>query len=153
MAPVPERARHDRTLYKHEFRYRVRSHECDRQGVVHNAKYLEMLEVARIEYCRDVLQIPIDAGTFAQHHKFFFVHNAMDYYSPAVFDEPLLILTRVARLGKTSVTIEQIIESERDGRRVLEAEAVMVAVEVGSDRPIDLDPELRQRVRDWEGHE
>jgi acyl-CoA thioesterase FadM len=112
-----------------------------------------MLEVARIEYCRDVLQIPIDAGTFAQHHKFFFVHNAMDYYSPAVFDEPLLILTRVARLGKTSVTIEQIIESERDGRRVLEAEAVMVAVEVGSDRPIDLDPELRQRVRDWEGHE
>lgn len=147
---LPERARHDRSLYKHEFRYRVRSHECDRQGVVHNAKYLEMLEIARVEYCRDILNIPIDAGTFATHHKFFFVRNAMDYFSPAVFDEPLLILTRIAGLGKTSVTIEQIIESERDGRRILEADAVMVSVDETTDRPIELDPELRRRVEQWE---
>jgi YbgC/YbaW family acyl-CoA thioester hydrolase len=151
MPALPERARHDRAQYRHEFRYRVRSHECDRQGVVHNAKYLEMLEVARIEYCRDVLHIPIDAGTFAEHHKFFFVRNAMDYYSPAVFDEPLVILTRVAKLGKSSVTIEQIVESERDGRRILEAEAVMVSVDERTDRPIDLDPELRARAEEWEG--
>lgn len=153
MTALPDRARHDRAVYRHEFRYRVRSHECDRQGVVHNAKYLEMLEVARIEYCREVLQIPMDRGTFADHHKFFFVHNAMDYYSPAVFDEPLVVLTRIANLGRTSVTVEQIVESELDHRRVVEATAVMVSVDERSDRPTDLDPELRRRVLEWEGHE
>ena len=150
MPDLPERARYDRELYKHQFRYRVRSHECDRQGVVHNAKYLEILEVARIEYCREVLEIPIDATTFVGHHKFFFVHNSMDYYTPAVFDEALLVLTRIAKLGKSSVTIEQIIESESSGKRILEATAVMVSVDETSDRPIDLDPGLRKRALEWE---
>jgi YbgC/YbaW family acyl-CoA thioester hydrolase len=147
---LPARARHERSLFRHEFQYRVRSHECDRQRVVHNARYLEILEIARIEYCRDVLKLPIDPETFVGHHKFFFVRNAMDYFSPAVFDEPLLVLTRISKLGTTSVTIEQIIESVLDGRRVLEAEAIMVSVDPATDRPIDLDIQLRQRAEGWE---
>jgi acyl-CoA thioesterase FadM len=109
-----------------------------------------MLEIARIEYCREALEIPIDAGTFVEHDKYFFVRNALDYFSPAIFDEPLLILTRVATLGRTSVTIEQVIESERDRRRILEAEAVMVSVDPKTNRPIDLDPILRKKVVAWE---
>jgi YbgC/YbaW family acyl-CoA thioester hydrolase len=137
--------------FKHLFRYRVRSHECDRQGVVHNAKYLEMLEVARIEYCREVLQIPMDAGTFASHHKFFFVRNAMDYFSPAQFDDELVIMTRVSKVGRTSVALEQIIDDATTGRRVLEAEAVMVSVDEATNIPKEIDPTLRELAERWEG--
>src|SRR4051812_36392541 len=110
--------------YSYTTEYRVRSHECDRQGVVHNARYLEILEIARIEFCRDVMQIPMDSGTFASHHKFFFVRNAINYFAPAQFDEELIIYTRVSKIGRTSVGLEQIINRKQSNTRVLECESV-----------------------------
>ncbi len=125
---------------------RVRSHECDRQGVVHNARYLEMLEIARIEFCRDVMMIPIDHDTFAHHHKFFFVRNALNYFSPARFDDQLIIYTRVASVGKTSITLEKIINMLSDGKRMVECESVMVSVDEKTDQPKEIDAELRKRI-------
>lgn len=132
--------------YVHSMPYRVRSHECDRQGVVHNARYLEMLEIARIEFCRDVMKIPIDHDTFAHHHKFFFVRNALNYFSPARFDDQLIIYTRVASVGNTSITLEQIINMDSDGKRMVECESVMVSVDEKSDQPKEIDAELRNRI-------
>jgi acyl-CoA thioester hydrolase len=131
--------------FSHKTPYRVRSHECDRQGVVHNSRYLEMLEVARIEFCRDVLNIPMDAGTFAQHHKFFFVRNALNYFSPAQFDNELVIYTRISKIGKTSITMEQIM-NRKDGKRILECESVMVSVDEKTDEPKEIDEDIRKRV-------
>jgi YbgC/YbaW family acyl-CoA thioester hydrolase len=132
--------------YTYSTPYRVRSHECDRQGVVHNSRYLEMLEVARIEFCRDVAGIPMDHGTFAQHHKFFFVRNALNYFSPAQFDDELVIYTRVSNIGRTSIALEQIMNHKVSGRRILECESVMVSVDELTDRPKELDAALRQRL-------
>src|SRR5690348_10155645 len=123
------------TDYGHQFSYRVRSHECDRQGIVHNARYLEMLEIARIEFCRDVLKIPMDSGTFATHHKFVFVRNAMNYFSPAKFDDDLVIYTRISKIGTTSVSLEQIMNKADTGNRMLEAEAVMVLLDDALNEP------------------
>ena len=143
----------DDKLFHHSFHYRVRSHECDRQGVMHNAKYLEVLEIARIEFCRDVLHFPIDPWTFVHHHKFFFVRNAMDYFSPVLFDEEMTIWTRVSKIGRTSVTMEQIINSPRDGRRILECEAVMVSVDPDTNTPTELTDALKARVRTQDGYD
>jgi acyl-CoA thioester hydrolase len=132
--------------FKHSTPYRVRSHECDRQGVVHNSRYLEMLEVARIEFCRDVLKIPMDAGTFAQHHKFFFVRNALNYFSPAQFDNELAIYTRISKVGKTSIAMEQIMNLASDGRRILECESVMVSIDEKTNEPKEIDKEIRDQI-------
>jgi acyl-CoA thioester hydrolase len=132
--------------YSHITPYRVRSHECDRQAVVHNSRYLEMLEVARIEFCRDVLGIPMDAGTFATHHKYFFVRNAINYFHPAQFDDELLIYTRASKIGRTSVALEQIMNRKRDDKRILEAESVMVHVDVTTNQPIDVPEEIRNTL-------
>ncbi|HYM20456.1 MAG TPA: thioesterase family protein [Candidatus Kapabacteria bacterium] len=132
--------------YSYSTPYRVRSHECDRQGVVHNSRYLEMLEVARIEFCRDVLKIPMDAGTFAQHHKFFFVRNAINYFNPARFDNELLIYTRIPKIGKTSITMEQLMNRVFDGKRILECESVMVSVDEKTDEPKEIDSDIRKRI-------
>ncbi len=140
------RTEYNETDYLYTTDYRIRSHECDRQGVVHNSRYLEILEVARIEFCRDVLKIPMDAGTFASHDKFFFVRNAVNYFSPAQFDEELLIYTRVPKIGRTSVMIQQIINRKSDGSRILECESVMVSVDERTNKPKDIDEELRKQI-------
>lgn len=121
--------------------------------MVHNARYLEILEIARIEFCRDVLHIPIDATAFVDHHKFYFVRNALDYFSPATFDEELTVWTRVSKIGRTSVTMEQIVNSPLDGRRVLECEAVMVSVDPLTNTPIELTPQMKERVRAQDGYD
>ncbi len=140
------RTEYNEADYSYTTNYRVRSHECDRQGVVHNSRYLEILEVARIEFCRDILKIPMDAGTFASHHKFFFARNAVNYFSPAQFDEELVIYTRVPKIGKTSVMIQQIINRVKDGSRILECESVMVSVDEKTNEPKDIDESLRKLI-------
>lgn len=132
--------------YHYSTDYRVRSHECDRQGVVHNSRYLEILEVARIEFCRDVVGIPMDSGTFAHHNKFFFVRNAINYFLPAQFDDEIIIYTRASKVGRTSLTLEQIMNRKRDSKRILEAESVMVYVDEVTNEPKELSLELRSKL-------
>jgi acyl-CoA thioester hydrolase len=132
--------------YRYSTDYRVRSHECDRQGVVHNSRYLEILEVARIEFCRDVVGIPMDSGTFAHHNKFFFVRNAINYFLPAQFDDEIIIHTRAAKVGRTSVTLEQIMDRKRDNKRILEAESVMVYVDEATNQPKEVETWMRERI-------
>lgn len=139
-------------LFHHSVHHRVRSHECDRQSVVHNARYLEILEVARIEFCRDVLNLPIDVGTFVEHHKYHSVRNALDYFYPARFDEELVIFTRVSKVGRTSITFEQIINSPVDGRRVVEGEAVMVSIDPITNEPSPIADALKDLIRAQEGY-
>ncbi len=131
--------------FNHSFQYRVRSHECDRQGIVHNARYLEILEVARIEFVRKILKTPIDAGSFVTHDKYFTVRNAIDYFAPARFDEELVVLTRVAKLGRTSITFEQVINGKSDGRRVIECESVVVHVDPVTNEPLPV-PDSQRRL-------
>lgn len=138
----------DPRRFRHTYQHRVRSHECDRQFVVHNARYLEMLEVARVEYTRDVLELPIDAAIFATHHKFFFVKNYLDYYEPAVFDAELTIVTRVSNIGKTSIEMEQIIQ--RGDATLVECISVMVFVGDQTNLPQFVPDEYRDRVRAYE---
>jgi YbgC/YbaW family acyl-CoA thioester hydrolase len=140
------RTEYNEADYSYITPYRVRSHECDRQGVVHNSRYLEILEVARIEFCRDILKIPMDTETFASHHKFFFVRNAVNYFSPAEFDEELVIYTRVPKIGKTSVMIQQIMNRKSDDSRILECESVMVSVDEKTNEPKEIDEELRKQI-------
>jgi YbgC/YbaW family acyl-CoA thioester hydrolase len=121
--------------YHYSTDYRVRSHECDRQGVVHNSRYLEILEVARIEFCRDIVGIPMDSRTFAHHNKFFFVRNAINYFLPAQFDDEIIIYTRAARVGR-----------KRDDKRILEAESVMVYVDEATNEPKEVEPWMRERI-------
>jgi len=129
--------------FSHSFIYRIRSHECDRQGIVHNARYLEILEVARIEFVRKILKTVIDAGSFVSHDKYFTVRNAIDYFSPARFDEDLVILTRISKIGRTSITFEQLINAKADGRRVIECESVMVHVDPVTNEPLKIPEKYR----------
>ena len=77
----------------------------------------------------------------------------MDYFSPVLFDEEMTIWTRVSKIGRTSVTMEQIINSPRDGRRILECEAVMVSVDPDTNTPTELTDTLKARVRAQDGYD
>lgn len=88
----------------HEQRLRVRYEETDTMQVVYYGKYFSWLEVGRMGLLRDLglayrdwrkrgLRIPV-------------VQAQADYKSPARFDDEVLVKTRVARMGTSSIRFE-----------------------------------------------
>lgn len=88
----------------HESKLRVRFEETDTMQVVYYAKFLVWMEVGRVNLMRDIglpyrdwedkgLGIPV-------------VQAHADYRASARFDDEILVKTRVASIGKSSIRFE-----------------------------------------------
>ncbi len=88
----------------HDTLIRVRYEETDQMGVVYYAKFLTWFEVGRVALLRDVgfgysewvkkdLEFPV-------------VQAHADYKSSARFDDEVLVKTRIASIGNTSIRFE-----------------------------------------------
>ena len=88
--------------FKFSYRLRVRWGECDAQGIVFNAQYMNFIEVAQAEYFRglglrlysDELRTRFDLAT---------VKSTLEYMAPARVDDMLDIFVRVSRIGRASI--------------------------------------------------
>jgi acyl-CoA thioester hydrolase len=83
---------------------RVRWAECDPQNVVFNARYFEYFDVGSTEYWRATgLRYPEDL--LAAGGDLFAVKATAEFHAPARYDDELLVRTRVARLGRSSLRL------------------------------------------------
>ncbi|MBE0645212.1 MAG: acyl-CoA thioesterase [Bacteroidetes bacterium] len=135
--------------FRHRFPLRVRFHHVDRMNVVHNLQYFYFFEEARIEYIRE-LGLPMDEQTFLSHDRFFIVRNVCDYFSPAMFDEQLTVLTRIMQVRNTSIMFEHV-AVKADGTPAARAEHVFVHVDIEKNLPSRVPEHLRERIRIFEG--
>jgi acyl-CoA thioester hydrolase len=88
----------------HEERVRVRYEETDMMGVVYYAKFLVWLEVGRISLMRDIGFAPGDWDKRGIH--FPVVQAHADYKASARIDDQILIKTKVAHVGNSSLRFE-----------------------------------------------
>lgn len=86
----------------HEQKLRVRYEETDTMGVVYYAKFLVWMEVGRVALFRDV------GFEYAKWHglQFPVVQAHADYKASARFDDEVLVKTRVAHIGNSSIRFE-----------------------------------------------
>ena len=125
------------------FRYylRVRYQDCDAQHVVFNSRYSEYADLVSFEFMRAALPRPTDGfdGTFELQT----VRQAIEWRSPARFDDVLEIAAWVSRIGTTSLTLST--EMRRAGEVAVLATSETVYVHVDpktfTKRPIA--PEMR----------
>lgn len=139
----------DLSLFRHSVYGRVRSHEVDRLGIVHNAVYLYWLENARIEYWREC-GLPIDQQTFVTKHRFVLAHLDIDYLWAARFDEEYWVLTRTTFIKNSSFGVEQIIKSADENFYVV-ANAILVNLNPATWRPQRVSDAFRTLIREYEG--
>ena len=92
---------------KKDFRFkhtlRVRWGECDAQGIVFNAQYMNYIEVAQAEYFRN-LGMRHYSEEVRQRFDLATVKATLEYAAPTRVDNLLDIYTRVSRLGNSSIT-------------------------------------------------
>jgi acyl-CoA thioester hydrolase len=88
----------------HEQKLRVRYEETDTMGVVYYAKFFVWMEVGRVSLFRD-----IDFGYkewVRREVEFPVVQAHADYRASARFDDEVLVKTRVATVGNSSIKFE-----------------------------------------------
>ena len=81
---------------------RVRYAECDAQEVVFNAKYVEYIDVAVMEYFRAVFgdyRNLLEKGMDTQ-----VVNVSVSWKAPATFDDVLALEFELKKIGTTSIT-------------------------------------------------
>jgi len=88
----------------HEQQLRVRYEETDTMGVVYYAKFFVWMEVGRVGLFRDI-EFGYDEWV-RRGVNFPVVQAHADYRASARFDDQIMVKTRVARLGKSSITFE-----------------------------------------------
>ena len=120
--------------------HKVRSYECDIYGHVNNATYLNYLEFARME----VLEQKGLTLEKLQKEGFLIVIRRIDieYKSPAVATEQLLIRTHLKSFQRTSGIFHQQIVRLNDNKEIAKADVTWVIVNTAG-RPVRIPPIIR----------
>ncbi|MGH9558629.1 MAG: acyl-CoA thioesterase [Bryobacteraceae bacterium] len=98
-----------------ETRLRVRYAETDQMGIVYHANYLIWMEVGRVEYCRAAgiryRDMEREDGILLA-----VVEASCRYVSPALYDEEVIVRTRIARANPRMVAFEYELLEAATGR-------------------------------------
>jgi YbgC/YbaW family acyl-CoA thioester hydrolase len=142
--------------FKHKTENYVKFHEVDSFQVVHNLNYLLWLEIARVEYCKElgISILPDKNNSLSEAENeipfsIYLVRNEINYFNPATFFDNYIIYTRVSKLGFSSVTFEHII-TKKDGTPLCINQAVEVYVSQDAMRPIEIVSSIRKKIIDFE---
>lgn len=128
----------DRTTNKSVVELEVRDYECDIEGIVNNAVYLNYLEHARHEFIKQL-------GTdFLSLHKRGFdavvTRIEIDYRATLRSGDAICIATKVEKRGRYRFLFDQTIE--RGGDEMVVAKALVYAAFLNGGRPTLPPPEF-----------
>lgn len=124
-------------------RHRVRYHETDAQHHVYNSRYLEYVDVAMIEFLRD-LGWPYREAV-ARGFDPILARAEIDFRRAAVFEDELEVAVLPRRLGNTSVDIEFRVTTA-DGDLVAEILVVYVNFDAQERQKLPIPAEVRARL-------
>lgn len=127
---------------------RVRWAETDPQGVVFHANFLTYFDTAQTEYLRNI-GLPYPSGLRETGADLVLVKATLECVDGVRFDDEIEVMTRVSRIGRTSLTFAFEIYREGEEEVLVRGEDVYVCVAGGAACPVPL--ELAERIRDLEG--
>ena len=133
--------------YRHRTTLQVRFRDIDAFGHVNNAVFFSYVELARIRYLLEVLE---------PDHPFerlplILARVELDFRSPIMFAEDVVVETRVDRIGRTSFGMSHRMTAGAEGRLVGDVQTVLVTYDYQAARPVPVPPEWRRLIGAYEG--
>lgn len=133
--------------FRHRTPLQVRFRDIDAFGHVNNAVFFSYVEMARIRYLLDVLEVEADFSTLP----LILARVELDFRSPVFFGDELEVGTRVDRIGRTSFSMSHRVTAGPDRRLVADVSTVLVTYAYDSASPIPVPDEWRARMSAYEG--
>lgn len=137
--------------FKHKISGKVRFHEVDSFGIVHNLVYFYWIEIAQTEYFEN-LGFKITPVVFVSEFPLMKVHNEIDYFKPLRLGEKYSVLTRISFIKQSSFEYQNIILNETDSI-VAFAKSILVHLAPKIFEPIPLPTRFIELVRNFEGRD
>lgn len=118
---------------RNEINIRVRYGETDKMGVVYHANYANYLEVARVEWLRELgvsykwmeangVMLPV-------------ISLSINYKNPAYYDDLLTVVVTLKKTPGVKIDFDYTIVNE-NGRILAEANTVLAFVNMETGRPV-----------------
>ncbi|UCE65542.1 MAG: acyl-CoA thioesterase [Candidatus Zixiibacteriota bacterium] len=115
--------------------WRVRFDEVDLQGVVHHTNIVTYLEIARVEFWR---QLGISYKTMRSEGYEFIINGVnVEYASPLTFDEIIDVYVEVKSIKRASFILKYEIYNQQ-GERAIFAETGLLCSRIGTGKPCGL---------------
>ncbi len=120
-------------MLKHYTEIRVRYADTDQMRFAYNGKYFEYFEVGRTEMMREV-GLPYE---LIEKNGFFMpvIETKIHFFSPAFYDELLVIETWVEKLPTSKVHIDHVIKAKDRNVLVCEGYVELAFVDSKTNRP------------------
>jgi acyl-CoA thioester hydrolase len=127
------------------FPFRVRYSEVDAQAVVFNSHYLTYFDTSITEYFRalgyDYLGEATKTGI-----DFHIVKSVVEYKAPIRFDEEIDVCVRVAKIGRSSITLALAIFAKGSEDLRATGEVVWVYTDQKTHKPVAVTESLRALI-------
>jgi acyl-CoA thioester hydrolase len=129
--------------------FRVEYGETDTQGRVFYANYLSFFDRGRVAYW-------VRAGLSEEEirrieHDTVIAEVHCTYRAPAGFYDAISVYTRIAGLGRSSLRMEFVVMNDSTETLMAEGYAILVKVDLGANRSVPFEDELKARLRGLEG--
>ena len=135
--------------FRFAHKLRIRWSECDAQGILLNAQYINLIEVAHAEYFRNLGVLIFDAAS-RRDFDLATVQANLQYLAPARVDEIIEIRIRVSDLGNSSLTLNAELYAERGEQPIHRAELVYVNYDAATGRSRPIPDRVRRLIADFE---
>ena len=135
--------------FRFKFRLRVRWGECDAQGIVFNAQYINYIEVAQAEYFRR-LGMSHYSEDVRKRFDLATVKATLEYLAPARVDDLLDIYTGVSRIGNSSITFSTEMYLPEDDAPCNRAEIIYANFDADTGIPRSVPDDIRALIHSFE---
>ena len=139
---------------KNDFKFhsvvRVRWSESDPQGIVYNARYFDYIEIAQVEYFRN-LGISLYDESSRRRFDAATVKATLEFKAPARVDNLLNVYTRVSRVGSSSFTMESELYRQCSDELLMRTELVYVNYDSDTGASRVVPDEVRTAIEALEG--
>ena len=131
------------------YNFRIRYSEVDAQKIVYNSHYLTFLDVSIFEFF-DAIGFNQEEYIKETNNEFHTVRAVVEYKAPATLGDTIEVLTRIKKIGNSSITFQQEIYLHKSDKLLATGEIVWVNTNQEEMVPTTVPDYLRQLLKDYQ---
>ena len=131
------------------YNFRIRYSEVDAQKIVYNSHYLTFLDVSIFEFF-DAIGFNQEKYIKETNNEFHTVRAVVEYKAPATLGDTIEVLTRIKKIGNSSITFQQEIYLHESDKLLATGEIVWVNTNQKEMFPTTVPDYLRQLLKDYQ---
>ena len=131
------------------YNFRIRYSEVDAQKIVYNSHYLTFLDVSIFEFF-DAIGFNQEKYIKETNNEFHTVRAVVEYKAPATLGDTIEVLTRIKKIGNSSITFQQEIYLYESDKLLATGEIVWVNTNQEEMIPTTVPDYLRQLLKDYQ---